>query len=95
MRIRSLTTILSLSELVKEEFTNNYKVRSCDLLTQLHFAWGMDLHFEGDYLHDYQLLNNDFVKERTAWRDKYTTALYSLVNGIKCSRKELQPINYA
>ena len=88
----SLTTFLSLSEQGKEEFTKSYKVGSCDLLTQLHFAWGMDLDFEGDYLDDYQLLNNDLVKERTAWRDKYTTALYSPVNGIMCSRKELQPI---
>ena len=47
----SLTSFLSLSE---QDSTTTYKVRSGDLLTQLHFAWGVDLDFEGDYLHDYQ-----------------------------------------
>ncbi len=67
-------------------------MRGGDLLTQLHFTWGVDVDFEGDYLHDYQLLNNDLVDDRTSWKDKYSTTLFSPSIDISCGRKELQPL---
>ena len=88
-----LSTFLNLSEECKGEFSETYKARSCELLTQLHVAWNVDLHFEGTYQNDYQLINNDLTVERTAWKDKYSTVLYSPGHIILyCSRRELQPI---
>lgn len=86
-----LNTFLSLSEEGKGEFADTYKVKNGDLLTQLHVAWDVDLHFEGRYQSDYRLISNELTVERTAWKDKYSTVLYSPGN-IHCRRRELQPI---
>ena len=86
-----LSTFLSLSEQSKGEFSGVYTAKSGELLTQLHVAWNVDLCFEGTYHNDYHLINNDLAVERTAWKDKYSTVLYSLGH-IYCSRRELQPM---
>ena len=86
-----MSTFLSFSEESKGEYAETYKVKSCELLTQLHVAWTVDLQFEGRYQNDYRLINNDLTVERTAWKDKYSTVLYS-PGHIFCSRREMQPI---
>ena len=86
-----LHSFLSLSEQRKEDSNGKYKVRDVELLHQLHFIWGVDVTFKGDYYEDYKLLNN-YCSERTAWKDKYTTVLFSPSSEITCSRKEVQPI---
>ena len=83
---------MSLSEQGKQEFDGIYQVRKCDLLTKLHQLWGIPLDFEGNYLHDYKLLNNELTSERTAWTDKYTTALFSPFYSLDSKRKVLQPV---
>ena len=66
-------------------------MKNCELLTQLRVAWDMDLHFEGRYRSDYQLICNDLTDKRTAWKDKYSTVLYS-PDYVHCSKREPQPI---
>lgn len=44
-----LSTFLRLSEESKGEYAETYKVKSCELLTQLHVAWNVDLQFEERY----------------------------------------------
>ena len=58
------------------------------LLNELHFIWGIDSKFEGDYYQDYKLLCN-YLPVRTAWTDKYSTTLFSPTNDISTS---IQPI---
>ena len=85
----TLESFLGLSEQAKEDFCNKYKVKDCKLLHELHFIWGIDVAFEGDYYQDYKLLRNS-LPEKTAWVDKYTTILFSPSCSI--DKKELQPI---
>ena len=87
-----LSKFLSLSEQSKEAFMDTYQVKSGELLTQLHVAWDVDFDFKGNYLSDYRLINNDLIEERTAWKDKYSTILYSPSSAITCCRGELQPV---
>ena len=47
------------------------------ITNDLHMTWDLDLVFEEFHFNDYQLLQNELVEERTSWRDKYTTVLYS------------------
>ena len=46
-----LNNFLSLSEQSKEAYTDGtYRVKSGELLTQLHVAWDVDFEFKGNYL---------------------------------------------
>ena len=89
--LESLSNFLSLSEHNKQAVTTVYKVKNCELLNDLHFTWGIDIDFESSYLHDYQLITNQ-MSTPTAWKDKYTTSLFSPSCVIACPREELQPI---
>ena len=55
-----------------------YSVNRNSIMDDLHVTWHLDLDFEGRYASDYLLLQNDLIEERTSWRDKYTTVVYSL-----------------
>ena len=89
-----LNKFLSLSEQSKEAFMDTYQVKSGELLTQLHVAYGMWILTSnlGNYLGDYRLINNDLIEERTAWKDKYSSILYSPSSAITYHRGELQPV---
>ena len=54
----------------------------------------MDEDFEGEYLKDYKALHNELIEGvKTAWLDKYTTALYTTdYEEVNYRRYELQPI---
>ena len=41
-----LTAFLSLSQEDKQNCDSHYEVRKCDLLTELHHLWGVQLDFE-------------------------------------------------
>ncbi len=73
----SLQTFLTLSELGKQKFNGRYKGAGGDVLDQLQLTWGVDPDFEGHYMTDYNLLHNTLVDERTAWRDIYTTTVFT------------------
>ena len=55
-------------------------------------VWNIDPDFEGNYVTDYQILQNEFTNGRTSWTDKYTTAIYSPSPNITTSRNQLQPL---
>ena len=93
-----LKTFLSYTEEMKEacEWTYNL-TKSSPILDDLVAVWDIKENFQGSYLKDYQLLNNCLpeTEVRTAWRDKYITAVYRIdepdnESGLK--RRELQPI---
>ena len=92
LRALQSPTFLSLSEQGKEEYDGLYQVRDCDLLKELHQLWGIELDFKGNYFDDYKLVNNELVPKKTAWKDKYTTALFSPLCSLDINRKVLQPI---
>ena len=77
-----LQSFLSLSEAGKHDYTPS----SCTAvkgkaLDCLHFIWEVDRDFQSDYISDYKLINNEGLPdERTAWKDKYTTCLYSVIH---------------
>ena len=86
----TLSTFLSLSEEKKREFHTSYKVKDSELLTRLNFAWGIDTSFQCSYLEDYKLLRNELT-QTTAWKDKYTTTLFS-ASHADLQRKQMQPL---
>lgn len=86
----TLSTFLSLTEEKKRDFHTSYKVKDSELLTRLSFAWGIDTNFQCSYLEDYKLIQNELT-QTTAWKDKYTTTLFS-VSHTHLQRKQLQPI---
>ena len=85
-----LNSFLSFSEHGKQEFCGSYAIKSGELLTQLHVAWDVNTEYQGDYMSDYKLINNTFMSETTAWKDKYSTILYNLLTNLK--RYEIQPL---
>ena len=87
-----LHTFLDLNEQGKMQFCPaKYTANGGEMLTTLHMLWEVDEEFEGEYMRDYQTLHNELTEEgRTAWLDKYTTALYSAKEDVR--RYELQPI---
>lgn len=87
-----LQDFLTLSEERKMESDGSYSVNRNSIMDDLHMTWHLDLDFEGCYASDYQLLQNDLIEERTSWRDKYTTVVYSPLPDISCKRYELQPM---
>ena len=86
----TMHSFLSLSEQGKENFKVKYKALPVDLLDQLHFIWGVDTNFKGEYYDDYRLVQND-LPEKTAWTDKYSTTIFSPSHDISC-RRMIQPI---
>ena len=62
-------------------FPAKYTANGGEMLTTLHILWELDEVFEGEYMRDYQALHNE--EGRTAWLDKYTTALYSAKQGVR------------
>ena len=87
-----LQDFLTLNEERKMESDGSYSVNRNSIMDDLHMTWHLDLDFEGCYASDYQLLQNDLIEERTSWRDKYTTVVYSPLPDISCKRYELQPM---
>lgn len=87
---QSLHAFLSLSEQDKQEYTDSYQVKDRDLLNELHFTWGVDPTFDGSYHNDYAIITNGLEKT-TAWKDKYTTTLFSPTAGLCCT-KQIQPL---
>ena len=94
----NLKTFLSCSEEIKETGEWTYNVNKDSLLLKdLSVIWNVDENFEGDYFQDYQLLNNSLPQtdHRTAWVDKYITALYRVNDELsheELKRYELQAI---
>ena len=85
---------LNLNEEGKSHFSpSKYTPRLGDMSDWLHFQWGVNADFEGDYLKDYQIVQNESNDlARTAWTDKYTTSLYAANEDVDCRRYELQPM---
>ena len=88
-----LQSFLSLSEAGKHNYMpSSYTAVKGKALDCLHFIREVDRDFQSDYISDYQLIHNKVLPdERTAWKDKYTTCLYSVTH-VSCRRFELQPI---
>ena len=90
-------SFLSLSEERKNMCDWNYKINKSSLFCDLLAVWNINPDFQSTYLEDYQMLNNCLpdVDVRTAWRDKYTTAIYRVDdnwNGRSLPKKEFQPV---
>ena len=85
-------SFLSLSEEGKLMFSpQTYSPQRCRIFDNLIYIWQLDREYEGSYITDYKTINNDLLTDRrTAWTDKYTTALYS--DSYIHRRFELQPI---
>jgi hypothetical protein len=86
-------SFLSLSEEGKLLFSpSTYSPQNGHILDKLTYIWQLDRAYEGSYITDYKVINNDLLTDRrTAWTDKYTTALYS-DSCITLHRFEYQPI---
>ena len=87
---KALQTFLSLNEEEKQQFSpSQYHAKSGEILSCLSMCWGVDEDFKGTYISDHHFIHNELGGSRTAWKDKYTTSLYSL----SCeAHHELQPI---
>ena len=88
-----MQSFLSLSEEGKLLFSpSTYTPQSGHILDKLTYIWQLDRAYEGSYITDYKIINNNLLTDRrTAWADKYTTALYS-DSCIDLHRFEHQPI---
>ena len=59
------------------ECPHTYEVKKNKISQELSLLWGLNYPFQGEYAEDYQILENDTGSSvRTAWRDKYTTAIF-------------------
>lgn len=90
-----LQKFLSLNEERKDRFSpSKYHAQRGTILDCHSLVWGIDEKFEEEYIIDYKLLRNEISSNvRTAWKDKYTTSLYSVHNSdTNFWRYELQPI---
>jgi hypothetical protein len=68
---------------MKETSELTYKVNEVSsMLKDLSVIWNVNENFEGNYFEDYQSLNNSVpgIDYRTAWRDRYITAIYRVDN---------------
>ena len=86
-----LKTFLSYTEEMKETSELTYKVNEVSsMLKDLSVIWNVNENFEGNYFEDYQSLNNSVpgIDYRTAWRDRYITAIYRVDN--QWEEKELK-----
>ena len=85
---------LALNEESKEIYAlSTYSVVPGSTLETICFYWNLDRHFEGQYMRDYEHINNSLLdNKQTCWRDKYTTSVYS-IDDTECQQYyELQPI---
>ena len=68
---------LPMNEQRKVECPLTYEVKKNKVSQELSLLWGLNDSFQGEYAEDYQVLENDTGSSaRTAWRDKYTTAIF-------------------
>ena len=82
---------LAMNEQRKMECPLFYKVANNVISQELSLIWGLNESFEGKYAEDYQVLINDTgSSNRTAWQDKYTTAIFN--ESSLFQRYVLQPI---
>lgn len=82
---------LAMNEQRKMECPLFYKVANNVISQELSLIWGLNESFEGEYAEDYQVLINDTgSSNRTAWQDKYTTAIFNEASLFQ--RYDLQPI---
>lgn len=94
---QELKNFLSRTEEAKENCDGTYSIqKQSPLLHDLVAVWNIDENFEGKYIDDYKTLNNTATQEfKTAWRDKYITAIYRGNNewrGRCLTRQEFQAI---
>ncbi len=91
----NLKSFLSLSEDLKLIFRNpSYVPTTNTLWNDLVSIWNINENFTSDYISDYAILNNEAGELTTAWKDKYTTSVYSTSPTSICRRFELQPLPY-
>ena len=91
---QQVQAFLALNEESKETYApSSYSVVPGSTLETICFYWNLDRHFEGQYMRDYERINNSLLdNKRTCWRDKYTTSVY-YIDDTECQRYyELQPI---
>ena len=68
---------LAMNEQQKVECLHTYDVKKNKISQELSLIWGINDSFRGEYAEDYQILENDTGSSvRTAWRDRYTTAIF-------------------
>lgn len=68
---------LAMNEQRKVECPHTYEVKKNKISQELSLIWGINASFGGGYAEDYQILENDTGSSVcTAWRDKYTTAIF-------------------
>ncbi len=95
---QQLKTFLSYTEDMKENCALEYSLKnSSPILDDLEVIWHVNKNFKGSYLEDYRTSNNSLpgVNVRTAWTDKYITAVYRVDeqwNEKELKRAEFQPI---
>jgi len=90
---QALHTFMTLTEEKKlDSPCTTYRVNKNHILDELQVVWNVDPDFEGNYVTDYQILQNEFTNDRTSWTDKYTTAMYSPSPSISTSRNEFQSL---
>ena len=69
---------LAMNEQHKVECPLFYKVANNFISHELSLIWGLNESFESEYAEDYQMLMNDTgSSNRTAWQDKYITAIFN------------------
>ena len=92
---QQLKTFLSYTEDMKENCALKYSLeKSSPILDDLVVIWRVNKNFKGSYLEDYRTLNNSLpgVNVRTAWRDKYITAVYRIDE--QCNERELKRVEF-
>ena len=68
---------LAINEQRKVECPHTYEVKKNKISQELSLIWGINDSFRGEYAEVYQILENYTGSSvRTAWRDRYTTAIF-------------------
>ena len=89
----NLKIFLTLNEDQKELYLHQtYSPKRNKLFQELIILWDVDADFEGNYMNDYAVLMNKVPNVKTAWKDKYTTAIYTPNLNVLCDRSEKQPL---
>ena len=84
--MNQVQSFLALNEEAKSQFMPlTYKAEENHVLRDLNMFWDVDRVFEGSYLTDYKMVNNELCDGyQTCWSDKYTTVIYSQDEDIYC-----------
>ena len=92
--MNQMQSFLALNEEAKSQFMpSTYKAEENHVLRDLNMFWNVDRVYEGSYMTDYKMVNNELCDGyQTCWSDKYTTVIYSQDEDVYCRRYELQPI---